>query len=46
MTAAQFAEMVTERGLILVDQFDSWGPEGRFKVTTRWDVISVLQKAR
>ena len=44
MTAAQFAEMVAKRGLTLIDQFDSWGPEGRFKVTTRWDVISVLDK--
>jgi ubiquinone/menaquinone biosynthesis C-methylase UbiE len=46
MTASQFAEIVAKRGLALVDQFDSWGPEGRFKVTTRWDVISVLDKAR
>jgi SAM-dependent methyltransferase len=42
MTARLFAEMASASGLALLEQFDSWGDGGRFKVTTAWDVISVV----
>jgi SAM-dependent methyltransferase len=44
MTAERFAEMVRHVGLTLLQQFDSWGPDGRFKVPEPWDVISVVEK--
>jgi hypothetical protein len=44
MTAEQFAAMVAKYGLTLVDQFGSWGPGGEFKLTKKWDLISVLGK--
>jgi SAM-dependent methyltransferase len=44
MTGQRFAEIVRQEGLSLLEQFDSWGPGGRFKLTEPWDVISVVQK--
>ncbi len=44
MTAAEFAGMVAKHGLTLVDQFGSWGRAGEFKLTKKWDIISVLDK--
>jgi SAM-dependent methyltransferase len=44
MTADQFAGMVAKHGLTLVDQLGSWGPGGEFKLTKKWDLISVLEK--
>jgi ubiquinone/menaquinone biosynthesis C-methylase UbiE len=44
MTAAEFAGMVAKHALTLVDQFGSWGRAGEFKLTKKWDIISVLDK--
>jgi ubiquinone/menaquinone biosynthesis C-methylase UbiE len=44
MTADQFAGMVAKHGLTFVDQLSSWGPGGEFKLTKKWDLISVLEK--
>jgi ubiquinone/menaquinone biosynthesis C-methylase UbiE len=44
MTAAEFAGMVAKHALTLVDQFGSWGRAGEFKLTKKWDIISVFDK--
>lgn len=44
MTAADFAAMLRAHGLRLVQQFDSWGDEGQFTVTTRWDTVSIIER--
>ena len=44
MTAGQFAAMVQKHGLTLAEQFDSWGPDGRFQVPWKWDIVSVFDK--
>jgi ubiquinone/menaquinone biosynthesis C-methylase UbiE len=44
MTSAQFAAMVDKHGLSIVEQFGSWGPDGQFKLTKKWDTVSVLEK--
>jgi SAM-dependent methyltransferase len=44
MTAERFAEMARRQGLTVIEQFDSWGPDGRFKPSTGWDIISVVEK--
>jgi ubiquinone/menaquinone biosynthesis C-methylase UbiE len=44
MTAERFVEMVRAQGLTLLEQFDSWGQDGRFKLTEIWDVITVVEK--
>jgi cyclopropane fatty-acyl-phospholipid synthase-like methyltransferase len=44
MTGEQFAGMVAKHGLKLVDQRSSWGPDGQFRLTTKWDIISVIEK--
>jgi len=44
MTADQFAAMVVRHGLKFVDQLGSWGPGYQFRLTTKWDIISVLEK--
>ncbi len=42
MTAALFAQLACERGLVVARQFDSWSG-GRFGVRTNDDVITVLE---
>jgi ubiquinone/menaquinone biosynthesis C-methylase UbiE len=44
MTTDQFAGLVAKHGLTLVGQLRSWGPGGEFKLTKKWDLISVLVK--
>lgn len=44
MTREMFAAVAQNSGLELVEQFDSWGPDGRFKVPMKWDVVSVIEK--
>lgn len=44
VTAAMFAEMVRARGLTLVEQLESWGPDGQFGIATGWDTVSVIEK--
>lgn len=44
ITAERFAEMARQQGLTVLEQFDSWGPDGRFKLSTSWDVISIVEK--
>lgn len=44
MTAELFKEMLNKHGLNLIEQFDSWGPGGRFDVRKYRDVVSVFEK--
>jgi len=44
MTADLFNEMLDKHRLKLVEQFDSWGPGGRFDVRKYRDVVSVFEK--
>ena len=44
MTAELFKDMLDKHGLKLIDQFDCWGPGGRFDVRKYRDVISVFEK--
>jgi SAM-dependent methyltransferase len=44
LTADQFAAMVAKHGLSFIDQLGSWGPRGQFPLTTKWDIVSVLEK--
>jgi cyclopropane fatty-acyl-phospholipid synthase-like methyltransferase len=44
MTAELFAQMAQDEGLRVLEQFDSWGPDGRFKLSANWDAVTVLTK--
>ncbi len=44
MTGDQFTDMVAKHDLKLIGQLGSWGPGGQFRLTTKWDVISILEK--
>lgn len=44
MTREMFAAMAQSAGLTVVEQFDSWGRDGRFKVPQKWDAVSVIEK--
>jgi ubiquinone/menaquinone biosynthesis C-methylase UbiE len=44
MTAELFNDMLNKHGLRLIEQFDSWGPSGRFDVKKYRDVVSVFEK--
>jgi hypothetical protein len=44
MTAELFAQMAHDEGLRVLEQFDSWGPDGMFKLSTNWDAVTVLTK--
>lgn len=44
MTAERFTELARQQGLALIEQFDSWGPDGQYKLTEIWDVVSVVEK--
>jgi len=44
MTGEQFAHMVVNHGMRVAEQLTSWGPDGQFKLTTKWDVVSILEK--
>jgi len=44
MTQERFAEIAILAGLIVVEQFDAWGPSREFVVSTHQDVISVIRK--
>jgi ubiquinone/menaquinone biosynthesis C-methylase UbiE len=43
-TAEQFAKMLADNGLKLVDQIDGWGPDGAYKVPTIGDVVSIFER--
>jgi len=43
VTTASFADLVRRNGLILIEQFDSWG-DGKFDVRHHRDTISVFRK--
>jgi len=43
VTTAFFADLVRRNGLILIEQFDSWG-DGKFDVHQHQDTISVFKK--
>lgn len=45
MTAELFAELLAENGLRMLRQFDRWGPDGQFTVTTPGDVITLFERA-
>jgi len=44
MTGEQFADMVAKHDLKLIAQLGSWGPGGKFRLTTKWDIVSILEK--
>ncbi len=46
MTASRFRELLEEHQLKLVDQFDSWGPNGEHDLGAYKDVITVFERAR
>jgi SAM-dependent methyltransferase len=43
-TAELFGELLARNGLTATEQFDSWGPDGRFDVRRYGDVITVFKK--
>jgi len=44
MTSDAFASLCAPAGLVLVEQFDSWGPQGAFDVKHFGDAITVFAK--
>jgi ubiquinone/menaquinone biosynthesis C-methylase UbiE len=44
VTAELFASMLADNGLKLVDQIDSWGPDGTYKVPTIGDVVTIFER--
>jgi SAM-dependent methyltransferase len=44
MTAEEFADIAKLAGLIVVEQFEAWGPSREFVVSIHQDVISVIRK--
>jgi ubiquinone/menaquinone biosynthesis C-methylase UbiE len=44
VTAELFASALTDAGLQVLEQFDSWGPDRRHSVPVRGDVITVFER--
>jgi len=44
MTSDAFASLLRSSGLVLLEQFDSWGPQGAFDVKHFGDAITVFAK--
>jgi len=44
MTKELFAQIVAEHGLKLVDQFETWGPDGQYGLPVAGDVVSVFER--
>ena len=46
MTGERFVQFVGSAGMVVVSQFDSWGPDGRYDVRRFCDTITVFEKPR